>query len=125
MCIRDRYSPFDNQWLKIGNSGKIKQDDVGVQFKFKRKIKEAYMPEQEIDKNVWVLKATPKVLETIYQGKDMEFHDASGKVIWTNKKDVYKETAAVAIVGWIGLKISRKRMREEQRRKKGQGKRQK
>ena len=33
--------------------------------------------------------------------------------------------AAVAIVGWIGLKISRKRMREEQRRKKGQGKRQK
>ncbi len=33
--------------------------------------------------------------------------------------------AAVAIVGWIGLKISRKRMREEQRRRKGQGKRQK
>lgn len=33
--------------------------------------------------------------------------------------------AAVAIVGWIGLKISRKRRREEQRRKKGQGKRQK
>nr|MBP8201848.1 ubiquinol-cytochrome c reductase iron-sulfur subunit [Nitrospira sp.] len=86
--MKPMYSPFDNQWLKIGNSGKIKQDDVGVQFKFKRKIKEAYMPEQEIDKNVWVLKATPKVLETIYQGKDMEFHDASGKVIWTNKKDV-------------------------------------
>lgn len=33
--------------------------------------------------------------------------------------------AAVAIVGLIGLKISRKRMREEQRRRKGQGKRQK
>ena len=33
--------------------------------------------------------------------------------------------AAVAIVGWIGLKISRKRKREEQRRRKGQGKRQK
>ena len=32
---------------------------------------------------------------------------------------------AVAIVGWIGLKISRKRKREEQRRRKGQGKRQK
>lgn len=32
---------------------------------------------------------------------------------------------AVAIVGLIGLKISRKRMREEQRRRKGQGKRQK
>ncbi len=33
--------------------------------------------------------------------------------------------AAVAIVGWIGLKISRRRIREEQRRRKGQGKRQK
>ncbi len=32
---------------------------------------------------------------------------------------------AVAIVGWIGLKISRTRTREEQRRKKGQGKRKK
>jgi Rieske Fe-S protein len=31
------------------------------------------MPEQEIDKNVWVLKATPKVLETIYQGKTWSF----------------------------------------------------
>ena len=33
--------------------------------------------------------------------------------------------AAVAIVGWIGLKISRKRAREEQRQRKGQGKRHK
>jgi hypothetical protein len=86
--MKPMYSPFDNQWLKIGNSGKIKQEDVGVQFKYKRKIKEAYMPEQEIDKNVWVLKATPKVLESIYQGKDMEFRDALGKTLWTNKKDV-------------------------------------
>lgn len=86
--MKPMYAPFDNQWLKIGNSGKIKQEDVGVQFKYKRKIKEAYMPEQEIDKNVWVLKATPKVLETIYQGKDMEFRDATGKALWTNKKDV-------------------------------------
>lgn len=86
--MKPMYSPFDNQWLKIGNSGKIKQEDVGVQFKYKRKIKEAYMPEEEIDKNVWVLRATPKVLETIYQGKDMEFRDATGKALWTNKKDV-------------------------------------
>ncbi len=86
--MKPMYAPFDNQWLKIGNSGKIKQEDVGIQFKYKRKIKEAYMPEQEIDKNVWVLKATPKVLESIYQGKDMEFRDATGKALWTNKKDV-------------------------------------
>ncbi len=79
--------PFDNGWLKIGNVSKIKQDDIGVQFKYKRKVKEAYMPESEIEKNVWVLKVTPAVLEKVYQGKDMEFKDAFGKTVWTNKKD--------------------------------------
>ncbi len=74
-------------WLKIGNVSKIKQDDIGIQFKYKRKVKEAYMPEAEIEKNVWVLKATPAVLEKVYQGKDMEFRDAAGKSVWTNKKD--------------------------------------
>ena len=86
--MKPMYAPFDNQWLQIGNAGKIKQEDVEGQVKYKRKIKEAYMPEQEIDKNVWVLKATPKVLDSIYQGKDMEFRDVTGKSLWTNKKDV-------------------------------------
>jgi Rieske Fe-S protein len=86
--MKPMYAPFDNGWLKIGNVGKIKQEDVGIQYKYKKKVKEAYMPEQEIDKNVWVLKATPAVLEKVYQGKDMEFHDATGKHVWTNKKNV-------------------------------------
>jgi len=86
--MKPMYQPFDNGWLKIGNVAKIKQEDVGVQYKFKRKLKEAYMPEQDIDKNVWILKATPAVLEKIYQGKDMEFRDATGKSVWTNKKNV-------------------------------------
>jgi hypothetical protein len=83
--MKPMYQPFDNGWLQIGNVGKIKQEDIGVQYKFKRMSKEAYMPEQEIDKNVWVLKATPAVLEKVYQGKDMEFRDATGKHVWTNK----------------------------------------
>jgi len=37
---------------------------------------------------VWLVKATPAVLEKVYQGKDMEFRDATGKAIWTNKKDI-------------------------------------
>lgn len=86
--MKPMYQPFDNGWLKIGTVAKIKQEDVGVQYKFKRKVKEAYLPEQEIDKNVWVLKATPAVLDKIYQGKDMEFRDATGKHVWTNKKNV-------------------------------------
>ena len=82
------YAPMDNRWLKIGNIGKVKVDDAGTQFKYKRKVKEAYMPEAEIEKNVWVVKATPAVLEKVYRGKDMEFRDATGKALWTNKKDV-------------------------------------
>jgi Rieske Fe-S protein len=86
--MKPMYAPFDNGWLKIGNVGKIKADDVGTQFKYKRMVKEAYLPEAEIEKNVWILKATPEVLEKVYQGKDMEFRDATGKTLWTNKKDV-------------------------------------
>lgn len=85
--MKPMYQPFDNTWLSVGNAKKINKDDTGFQFKFKRKVKEAFMPEQEIDKNVWVLKATPKILDEVYKGKDMEFRDAAGKLVWTNKKD--------------------------------------
>ena len=86
--MKPMYAPFDNGWLKIGNVGKVKADDTGTQFKFIHKVKEAYLPEADIEKNVWVVKATPAVLEKVYQGKDMEFRDATGKTLWTNKKDV-------------------------------------
>jgi len=86
--MKPMYAPMDNRWLKIGNIGKVKVDDAGTQFKYKRAVKEAYMPEAEIEKNVWLVKATPAVLEKVYQGKDMEFRDATGKTLWTNKKDM-------------------------------------
>jgi Rieske Fe-S protein len=86
--MKPMYAPLDNGWLKIGNIGKVKTDDVGTQFQYNRKVKEAYMPESEIEKNVWLIKATPAVLEKVYQGKDREFLDAAGKTVWTNKKDV-------------------------------------
>ena len=86
--MKPMYAPFDNRWLKIGNVKKIKTEDVGVQFKYKKNVKEAFMPEAEVDKNVWILQASPATLEMIYKGKDMDFHDPTGGVIWTNKKDV-------------------------------------
>jgi Rieske Fe-S protein len=82
------YTPMDNRWLHIGNTAKVKANDVGTQFQYKRTVKEAYMPETEIEKNAWIVKATPAVLEKVYQGQDKEFRDAGGKTIWTNKKDV-------------------------------------
>ena len=86
--MKPMYSPFDNAWLKVGNVNRIKTEDVGVQFKYKKKVKEAFMPEAEVDKNVWLLKASPTVLEDVYKGKDMEFRDQAGRVVWTNKKNV-------------------------------------
>jgi len=86
--MKPMYAPFDNSWIKIGNISRIKTEDVGVQFKYKKKVKEAFMPETEIDKNVWILKASPAVLQEVYRGKDMEFRDQTGRVVWTNKKEV-------------------------------------
>ncbi|MEO8338298.1 MAG: ubiquinol-cytochrome c reductase iron-sulfur subunit [Nitrospirota bacterium] len=82
------YASLDNRWLKIGNIEKVKADDVGTQFQYMRKVKEAYMPEAEVEKNVWLVKATSSVLEKVYQGKDIEFRDDTGRAIWTNKKDM-------------------------------------
>jgi Rieske Fe-S protein len=86
--MKPMYAPLDNRWLKIGNIGKLKLSDTGTQFQYRRMIKEAYLPEAEVEKNVWLIKATPAVLEKVYQGKDMEFLDTDGKAIWTNKKDM-------------------------------------
>lgn len=86
--MKPMYAPFDNRWLKVGNVGKIKLDDIGVQFKYQKKVKEAYLPEAEVEKNVWIIKATPSVLDQIYHGKDMEFREADGKTVWTNKKEI-------------------------------------
>jgi Rieske Fe-S protein len=86
--MKPMYQPFDNSWIKIGAAAKIKTEDVGVQFKFKKKVREAFMPEAEVDKNIWVLKATPAVLEQVYKGKDQTFYDSTGREVWTNKQNV-------------------------------------
>jgi hypothetical protein len=52
-----------------------------VQFKYKKKVKEAYMPEYEIEKNVWVVKSDSGFLKKSTKGKHEEFRDAKGTVI--------------------------------------------
>jgi Rieske Fe-S protein len=86
--MKPMYAPLDNRWLRIGNVGKMKLADTGTQFQYRRMLKEAYLPEAEVEKNVWLIKATPAVLEKVYQGRDMEFLGDDRKVIWTNKKDI-------------------------------------
>jgi len=86
--MKPMYADFDNQWLNVGNVSQIKKEDVGVQFEYKKKVKEVYMTEYEVEPRVWVVRATPELLEKVYQGKDEEFRDAKGNVIWTNKKEI-------------------------------------
>jgi Rieske Fe-S protein len=86
--MKPMYQPFDNTWLKVGNVSRLKKEDAAVQYKYKKKVKEAYMPEADVDKNIWILKASPVVLEGVYKGKDMDFKDHTGQVVWTNKKDI-------------------------------------
>ncbi|RMH31933.1 MAG: ubiquinol-cytochrome c reductase iron-sulfur subunit [Nitrospirae bacterium] len=83
--MKPMYRPFDNTWFTVGNTGKIKKENIGYQFKFTRGFKEAFMPEQQIEKNIWVVKATPDVLQEVYGGKDKKFYDDKGNVIWVNK----------------------------------------
>ena len=85
--MKPMYAPFDNRWVRVGNVKRLRKEDIGVQYKYKKKVKEAFMPEANVSKNVWLLKASPAVLEAVYQGKDMPFYDSKGNLVWTNKKD--------------------------------------
>lgn len=83
--MKPMYAPFDNQWFPVGNVRRIKKEDTGVQFKFKRKFKEAFMPVQNIEKNVWVVKASPELSKAVYDGKEKKFYDHKGELVWVNK----------------------------------------
>ena len=43
------------------------------------------MPEQQIEKNIWIVKATPEVQKAVYGGKDSKFFDNKGKLLHVNK----------------------------------------
>ena len=83
--MKPMYKPFDNAWFSVGNVKKIKKENIGYQFKFNRGFKEAFMPEQQIEKNIWVVKATPEVTKAVYGGKDKKYYDNKGDLLWVNK----------------------------------------
>jgi len=83
--MQPMYRPFDNTWFPVGNVRKVKKENIGYQFKYTRGFKEAFMPEQHIEKNIWVVKATPAVQQAIYGGKDRKFYDDKGNIVWVNK----------------------------------------
>ena len=85
--MKPMYAPFDNRWWKIGNTSKIKQEDIGVQFTFKKSFRDSVLQREE-DKNNWVVKASPATLKQIYQHGDITFTDNVGNVVWVNRATV-------------------------------------
>jgi Rieske Fe-S protein len=85
--MKPMYKPYDNEWFSVGNIKKINKENIGFQFKFTRGFKEAFMPEQQIEKNIWVVKASPEVQKAVYDGHDRKFFDDKGEVIWVNKSN--------------------------------------
>src|SRR5256885_640200 len=85
--MKPMYVPYDNHWIKIGNISKIRTDDVGVQYIFKKSFKDSVLQREE-DKNHWVIKASPETLKKIYPHGDIPFYDEKGEVIWVNKQTV-------------------------------------
>jgi Rieske Fe-S protein len=85
--MKPMFKPYDNDWFSVGNIKKVNKENIGFQFKFTRGFKEAFMPEQQIEKNIWVVKATPEVQKAVYEGKDKKFFDNQGEVIWVNKSN--------------------------------------
>jgi Rieske Fe-S protein len=83
--MKPMFKPYDNEWFSVGNIQKVNKENIGFQFKFTRGFKEAFMPEQQIEKNIWVVKATPEVKKAVYGGEDRKFFDNKGDVIWVNK----------------------------------------
>jgi Rieske Fe-S protein len=81
------YAPFDNRWWKVGNVSKIKQEDVGVQFIFRKSVTDSVLTRED-DKSSWVVKASSDVLKKIYSHGDVNFFDNDGNVVWVNKATV-------------------------------------
>jgi Rieske Fe-S protein len=85
--MKPMYAPYDNRWWKLGNVSKISKEDVGFQFIFKKTFKDSVL-EREEDKNSWLVKASPAVLEKVYKHGDISFLDEKGNVVWVNKATV-------------------------------------
>ena len=85
--MKPMYCSFDNGWLKIGNVGKIKKEDI-VSSSSTGKGQGKCIAGGGGRRNVWILKATPAVLEKVYQGKDNAIPRCCLKSVWTNKKEI-------------------------------------
>ena len=85
--IHPMYRPLDNRWIKMGRAEQFRELDVPRLVKFSKTVKEGFL-EREYQKSHWAMKASPAMLEKIYQKRETEFKDQDGKAIWENNKEL-------------------------------------
>jgi len=81
------YRPLDNTWIKIGRADQFRELDTPRLVKFPKAVKEGFL-EREYEKSHWAMKASPAMLEKVYQDRETEFKDQDGKIIWENNKEL-------------------------------------
>jgi Rieske Fe-S protein len=85
--IHPMYAPFDNSWVPMTSVNRLTNVDLPKLIKYPKTAQEGFLV-REFNKSHWAVKASPELLEKIYQGEDREFHDKDGKVLWVNRKNV-------------------------------------
>jgi Rieske Fe-S protein len=85
--IHPMYAPFDNSWVPMASVNRLTNVDLPKLIKYPKTVQEGFLV-RDFNKSHWAVKASPELLDKIYQGKDREFHDKDGKVLWVNEKNV-------------------------------------
>jgi len=77
------YQPFNNNWIKIGNTAIVPDVDKPRQIKFEKKIKEGYL-ERELEKSNWIVRPSDKIREEIFHGHEIDYKTSGGQVYWVD-----------------------------------------
>jgi Rieske Fe-S protein len=77
------YQPFNNNWIRIGNTASIPDVDKPKQIKFEKKIKEGYL-ERELEKSNWIVRPSDKIREEIFHGHEIDYKTNGGQVYWVD-----------------------------------------
>lgn len=80
--IHPMYIPLNNEWVKLSDVSKL-QVDTPKLMKFSREVREGYLT-REFQKSHWVVRPSPELRASIYDGKPIEFKEHGAPAYWTN-----------------------------------------
>jgi len=80
------YQPFNNNWLKIGNTASFPDVDKPRQIKFEKTVQEGYLKRQ-FQKSNWIVRPSDKIREEIFHGKEIDYKATGGQVYWVDNPE--------------------------------------